>query len=604
VKLTARGFSLATVLALVAILAFLASAMVSMFLTSLNFSQASINGRTALAQAETGLQQALYQLNQDVDLKYGLNKETLHASLYPEYSIKDSFYHVSFDPGSAYARSTNNQDGSHPTGYLGRSLPTKAIHLFSTGFCRGQWRTVEALVRQPACPIALGSTGSIHSKSPLTIEGVTSPGQLNGGGSGAVWDRPGHLICNSPNGVVIEGSQIAGESTKITGFIKSVGPIRVDQPAEVWGGLRPNSAVSVIPKFEIEKFNPASIDLDGVVRIVEQTHGAQDLDVVYYCDHDLTFEGPVKLYDSFLYVKGNLTISGGISGRGSIIVEGDVTVKNGTVLDGNNSVALLANGKVTLRGASNYFQGVVYSRKAIDAQNITVVGSVLVNNPAADGGSIELDKVKLVSNNTAGQISFTTKYYKGGGQSQSNQGEANYLQIRAVDNLGGGIDTGIPLNDPERVEKLQFCLCGGNGGPKAESFAQASSPSDFLVPVSNVPGGAPQVSELNSLYEALQSAAQKLVDKKNEDPADPSEISSAQSSFDQALLAYRDGCGVFAKKYFDYADSHSDSSGTFSRRDGAPPTDGSKHFDFDLNSYLTTSDRLQVTYWQCFSTRL
>lgn len=260
-KLTARGFSLATVLALVAILAFLASAMVSMFLTSLNFSQASINGRVALAQAETGLQQAMYQLNQDVDLKYGLNNETLHASIFPEYSIKDSFYHVSFDSSSPYARSTNNQDGTHPNGYLGRTLPAKAIHLFSTGFCRGQWRTVEALVRQPACPIALGLTGPIHSKSPLTIEGVTSPGQMTGGMSGAIWDRPGHLICNSPVGVAIDGSKIPGESTKITGFIKSVGPIRVDQPAEVWGGLRPNSAASVIPKFEIEKFNPASVSM-------------------------------------------------------------------------------------------------------------------------------------------------------------------------------------------------------------------------------------------------------------------------------------------------------------------------------------------------------
>lgn len=600
-KLTARGFSLATVLALVAILAFLASAMVSMFLTSLNFSQASINGRVALAQAETGLQQALYQLNQDVDLKYGLNKETLHASIYPEFSIKDSYYHVSFDPSSSYARSTNNQDGTHPNGYLGRSLPPKAIHLFSTGFCRGQWRTVEALVRQPACPIALGSTGPIHSKSPLTIEGVTSP---MSGTSSAIWDRPGHLICNSPVGVAIDGSKIPGESTKITGFIKSVGPIRVDQPAEVWGGLRPNSAASVIPKFEIEKFNPASISMDGVVRIVEQTHGSQELDVVYYCDHDLTFEGPVKLYDAFLYVKGNLVISGGISGRGSIVVEGDVTVKNGTNLDGNNSVALLANGKATLRGASNYFQGVVYSRKAIDAQNITVVGSVLVNNPAADGGSIELDKVNLISSDTAGQISFTTNYYKGGGQSQSNQGEANYLQIRAVDNKGGGIDTGIPLNDPIRVEKLQFCLCGGNGGPGPESFANMSSPSDFLVPAASVPAGAPQLSELKTDYQSLQSAAQSLLDKKGANPPDPVAIASAQSSFDQAYEAYKAACTDFAKKYFAYADSHSDSSGSFSRRDSAPPTDGKKHFDFDLNSYLTTSDRLQTTYWQCFSSRL
>lgn len=608
---------------------FLAAAMTAMFMANLNLTQGSFNGDIALSQAEAGLHEVLYRLGSNKDYSFGQAGEELAGSMSSDLNRQQSYYSVTFKPGGAFAHSTNNVKGDHAQGYGGRALAEGLIHVVSTGFCRGQYRTVEALVREPDAPFGLASSAKIHSLFPLEIYGTSSTAKAEEG----TYDRPGHLVCNSNTGIQVEkGNAAPTFSTRISGFAQSCGPISLDPGARVDDGVRPNASAEPIPKFDIVKdFDPQG--KPGTIEIVELQHGAQELDCIYRSGHDLTFNGPVKLYDAYLYVQGSLTVHGAISGTGAIVVNGDLNVVGSVDLDGANNLALLSTGKVTLRGGSatyqsNYFQGYVYAEKGVDAQNLTVVGSLIVNHPPSEPEpELKLDHVIVVNDDSQGSLTFTAQSYSYT-STQSASNNANWLTFDW--GQWNHVYHGSPLpTDPtapsgiyedEILSKLAFVLKHTSGDNIAEHILNADGPSFMAAPM---PGNTPDISSVTSAFAAVEAqkpAAQEyqtLLTLGPEPPGGDPESAAHQewraknerknqlfSELTTAWQAYLAAADKFTEEYNNYVKAHSSGNGVRRLRPGAPAPDVKREYVFDLNKYLPISDRLQVTFWQLYGRRL
>ncbi len=608
---------------------FLAAAMTAMFMANLNLTQGSFNGDIALSQAEAGLHEVLYRLGSNKEYSFGQAGEEITGSVSSDLTRQQSFYTVTFKPGGAFAHSTNNVKGDHAQGYGGRSLAEGLVHVVSTGFCRGQYRTVEALVREPDAPFGLASSAKIHSLYPLEIYGTSSTAKAEDG----TYDRPGHLVCNSDSGIQVEkGNAAPSFFTRISGFAQSCGPISLDPGARVDDGVRPNASAEPIPKFDIVKdFDPQG--KPGTIEIVELQHGAQDLDCIYRSGHDLTFNGPVKLFDAFLYVQGNLTVHGAISGTGAIVVNGDLNVVGSVDLDGANNVALLSTGKVTLRGGSstyqsNYFQGYVYAENGVDAQNLTVVGSLIVNHPSGQPEpELKLDHVIVVNDDSQGNLTFTAQSYSYT-STQSASNNANWLTFDwdqwnqvyhgAAPPTVPGAPSGI--YEDEILSKLAYILKHTSGDNIAEHILNADGPS-FMAGTTS--GNTPDISIVTNAFaavEAQEAAAQEYQTLLTLGPEPPS--GEPESAAHQAWRAkkerkdqlfadltnvwqtYLAAADKFTEDYNNYVKAHSSGNGVRRLRPGAPAPDVQREYVFDLNKYLPISDRLQVTFWQVYGRRL
>lgn len=375
------GFSLATVLVLVSVLAIIATAMVALFTTNLNFLQASNNGQVALDEAEAGLNQVLLNLAADPD--YGTQGETLRRTLHPGFASQECYHEVSFATSQS-PHSTNARNGD-TTGYLGRPVASECVHVISTGFCRGQIRTLEAIIRQPPFNFALASAGPIVSANPLRVEGIDSRQAYVQGASKPL---PGHVASNSSQGINI--SDLSGLSSYISGQARASGAVNLDSNATVVQGIRANAANLPLPSISVTSFDP--LGTAGLQRITTATSTLGSLAATKRCDQSTTFSNAVNFSNGLLYLAGDVTFDRGLTGSGAIIVDGDVTIRGaGTQLSGSDTVAILSSGKVKIEGDpnqtvtasanANFINGLVYGAKGVDLSNITVAGIVLTQDP-------------------------------------------------------------------------------------------------------------------------------------------------------------------------------------------------------------------------------
>lgn len=613
-------------LGLVSVMTFLAAAMTALFLANLNFTQGSFNGDIALSQAEAGLNEVLYKLGNDDAYTFGQGEEEILGSVAHDLTMDRSYYRVTFKTGTGFPHSTNNVKGDRPSGYMSRAVAEGFIHVISTGYCRGQYRTVEAMIREPEAPFGLASSARIHSKFPLQIFGTSSAQNAEDGN----YDRPGHLICNSPGGVVVDRDTSSNpRSTSISGFVQSVGPISLDPGANVKAGIRPYASAGAIPKFDVSAdFDP--VGLPGTIEIVELEHDGQELDCIYRSGHSLTFNGPVKLHDAFLFVKGNLIVRGGISGKGAIVVDGNVDVLGEVSLSGSNNVALLSSGKVTLRGSSedfqsNFFQGYVYAEGGVDAKNLTVVGSLLVNHdPGQPEPEMLLDRVAVVNNEGQGSVTFTAQSYTYT-TTQTRAGEANGLTFdwaawgahHGDAPVGDGESGSIP--EEEIQEKLLYILTYAGPGEDQDSADKIKGLADFntfLADPSFSPGISPGLAEVRAalaLVLAAKPDADEFLSMVEPGPEPPpntpahqqwQRYHSLKSELAQIWSDYESLARAFTEAYYNYVRTQSSGNGARRLRPGAPPPDVRRDYVLDLNKYLPLSDRLQVTYWQVYGKRL
>lgn len=617
VRRSVRGaVSLVTVFCLVGIVMLLASGMVGVFTLNLNMTQKSFNGSVAEAEAEAGIAELLYRITTEENIdnskqpptvSYGRAGETIRGTITPNLSAEEAYHVVTFATGTGYPHSTNNTYLDSDTGALGRTVPDGMFHVVSTGYCRGQYRTIEALIAKPPFPFGLATSGKLVSRDPFVVKGISSVEDFIDDKT----DRPGHILCNSPDGVTI-GQSDPPRPTYISGFVKSVGPIAIAQPAEVLGGLRPNADLSTLATIDVTKFRnegqPGVVTINDPTLVRDQT-----MDIMYfYSGERLTYERSVKLKQALLYVEGDLVIKGPVTGEGLIVVDGNVTFGSGTTLDGANKMAVLASGDVTIRGANNYFTGLIYCGGNFTASNVTVVGNTIVNSPDPTRGEANLENVTVISNSQTGDMTVTVTS-SSRAEGQNNEPDA-VLPLGVTGgtfglppdwdysnggggNLGGWIDPKDPqslyvgilmdmwqgsIATPESFPALGMPPSGPN---TAEIWAQAVALYDLAASNRDIS------VEIDGLTKSLGSEI---------DPAIRATIQNRIATLEAEQLAaeavFRAAAEGLVSNIYDHMQTHADGDGVFD--DGTVDMDITIEHRFNLNEYLPESERIKIAYWR------
>lgn len=596
VRSSQRGSSLQTVMALVALMSVLAAGMVGVYSSSLNQVQAFSNGELAQAEADSAITELLARLTDDPT--FGSSGEEIRGTRTSSLSPEQAYHVLTFSGSGGFPESTNARGGS-ASGALGRTVPNGQVHAVATGYCRGQYRTVEVLIEHPPFPYGLSSSGAINSTTPLVIKGTSGtwvPGQE---------DRPGHLVSNSPRGVTIGGEN--GASTYISGFVKSVGSISIDQPAEVLEGLYPQDRAVELPDINLESFS--NVGEPGVVEILDTEFPAQVLDIMYHSNHTVTYNGAVEMKNAFLFSRGDVNIYGGLTGVGAIVALGDINIHGASSLDGTNNVALLAGGRVSLAGGGNFFRGIVYGKGGIDARQITIVGNAIANNPASpESSSVRLEDVIIISSSSTSTLSFTARSRR----QATRQRDAGRLPFRmnldggnAFPNGGGGANQPMPAGMTEGRLRSSIRRMMAGLWPPSGPNPDITWSGDY--PLDQMGGDAADVMRMfrvamDSLFEA-QVLVQEIDEIRNEDPQTPDDVSDQQdrisqreSQIAQLRADYQQASAAAEAAYMELAMSSTEQNGSY-LEGGFTEPDIEREYTIDLNSYIPRSENYRVGFY-------
>lgn len=624
--------SLMSVLFLVGLVVIVGTSMVAVYSADLNLTQRSSNGSIAQAEAEAGIAEALYRMTLEENLDnsaqppkvfFGRNQEEIRATITPNMAPDEAYHVLTFNRSSSFPHSTNNTYLDSDQGSLDRTVPDGTFHLVSTGYCRGQFRTVECVVKKPPFPFGLATSGPIESPDPLVVRGVSSTQALINGNE----DRPGHILSNSSDGIQV-GSRATNppKETFISGFVKSVGPIAIDQPAQVLGGLRPGADESTLADIDIPAFKNEG--QPGVVTLLESTvTSAQEMDIMYYFQGDtLTYERSVQLDQAFLYVEGNLVMKGPVTGEGLIVVDGDARFESGTALSGSNKMAVLASGDMTIIGNNNYFAGLVYAEGNLSASNVTIVGNTIVNSSSASEGRADLQNVGIVGNEETADMTITIT---SGNDAVGQNNTGDSVPLLATDGVFGY----PPDMAPEDYGNIQGWIMPGDTPAKfsgqlvAQIWAPATGDDSLPFPEFHPPAPVPpgtaglwaQAADLfnlakgmNDLTVAVQGKKDEIEDLEDDVPIDQAALDAARAELTDLEQQHTDYEAAHAAEFaaaetalvqatFDHKASFVDEKGTFD--DGIAILDIIREERFNLNEYLPESEIVKVTYWRVHNQR-
>lgn len=630
VRKNLRGVSLMTALLLITIVMVVAATMAGVFTMNMNITQRVSNGSIALSEAEAGIAEVLYQITREENIEgdknaenpkinWGINGETIRATITPGMNEDEAFHLVTFDPSSNFPHSTNNTYLDRDIGSMGRTIPDGMIHIVSTGYCKGQYRTVECLVEKPPFPFGLATSGPLVSLDPIKVKGVSSLASFDPDEEG---DRPGHLLCNSPEGIKIGTAD--GQTTEISGFVKSSGAVVIEQPASVRGGIRSFADDSTIVDIDIKDFDIQG--QPGVVTLLDSQYDqAQEMDVMYhYSGGHLQYMREVQLKQAMLYVEGDLTIHGPVYGEGLIVVDGNATFKSGTALAGTNKMAILASGDITIEGNNNYFMGLVYCEGNLDASNITIVGNTVVNSADASKGKATLENVTVVSNEETGDMTIEITS-SSEAQASTNLGNGSTPNVFVgsggfghVDGEGneGWIGGNVSDDDLSWIAGNQLME-----GLLAPAFTEGGTIPEMVYP----PGG---VGNAGHIWQAAEELRQLGVDAKAEwaridqeiddlqallDDDDPNNDAGVQGEINglsQEKDSYKtDMEAEFQAKALDmleqmrqWAAANTDASGTLGS--SISNMDIIKNQRFNLNEYHPESEKIKMAFWRVYPRRM
>lgn len=626
-------------LLLITIVLLVAATMAGVFTMNMNITQRISNGSVALSEAEAGLAEVFYHITRDENVSdtendqnepiitWGRDNETIRGTITPGFSPDEAYHIITFDRASSYPHSTNNTHLDRDSGSLGRTVPDGKFHIVSTGYCRGQYRTVECIVERPPFPFGLATSGPIVSRDPIKVVGTSSVEAFAEGED----ERPGHILCNSPDGVTISAAPASsGLATEISGFVKSAGKVEIAQPAVVRGGVRSFADVSTLADIEVTNFRNEG--QSGVITLLDSQYTQpQQMDVMYFHPGpNLRYTSRVELDQAMLYVEGDLVIDGPVSGEGLIVVDGDVTFNSGTALSGANKMAVLSSGDITVHGNNNFFTGLLYAEGNLNASDITIVGNTIVNSPDPSKGGAELSNVTIVSNEGTGDMTVTVttsskaKGGMAGGETPPPIGGMGFdippeeRPVGHKDQVGGLYGTNpigyIKENDGDQENH--------KNAMKSVFFDKAASGGSFPS-WGGRPGGlngdqAALWDQLESIFETAkgineavaaydkQAAKVTGMDDEDEDYAEAKKELDNLERDKNAALAQKASLEAAIESYvdsvYDYVGSYTNSNSTFA--DGIHELDITREVRFNLNEYLPESEKIKMSFWKVYPRRL
>ncbi|MGE0492110.1 MAG: hypothetical protein AB7S38_23045 [Vulcanimicrobiota bacterium] len=404
-----KGLSLGLVLVITALVVSAGFSLASLSITHLNLTQRATNAEQATNLARSAVNLGLARILEDAEHDYGVagtDDETLEVQLpgtRPGAVGRLTFSRVQADD-LGIPCSTNNLQGNTSVSGDGMVVPTAAVHLVGVGECAGVVRQVDAIVSLSPFPYALASAGPVLTHGAIVVSGLdeelragplVTPEQL----------LPADLHSNAPGPAVslASGGQFGGD-------VKAVGKVSREPGVTVLGQVQSEADELDLPSFDFSQYDP---QLTGRVFTALQPSYPDNLTLTGTSRRQggLTInEGGLDLEGAILYVDGDLTIRGGLRGKGIVCTTGAVTLEGTAEVDPESSLALLAAGDITLTGSGphgSYLQGLVYTEGRFVADSVTLIGTLV----ASGDGSANVD---LTDTRIFGQTDLSVEFALGG----------------------------------------------------------------------------------------------------------------------------------------------------------------------------------------------
>lgn len=408
-----RGVGLGSTLLVTAIVALLGFALAAASVTHISLMTRTGNTSSALDLARSATQLAMGHLFTDKTWKGTVS-----------YTGPDgtSKAYVTFLPSDAASLglplSLNNLAGATSTQAAdGQLLPQEAAYIVSSARVNGMTRQVRAVVHLPPFPFAAASDGPILSPGNLVV-GSLKPGQDPNSPPDKL--MPSDLMSNDTTPVALT----LGPATTIRGDVRAGGGVSIDPGTIISGKVLTQQSPRTVPAMDPAKYDPAVLNqpyVDLESTYPESTTFTGTLKRA----GDVTVNGDLKLDRGLVFITGDMTINGGVSGAGILVVLGDLTVKGQTNVQADSRVAILSKGLVSLEGqgtASSIVKGLIYSEKGVSAKQLKLQGALVARNPAppAQGPPVTLDKVRLLNDGAMLQPDYGV--LANGGEDQNDAG--------------------------------------------------------------------------------------------------------------------------------------------------------------------------------------
>lgn len=562
------AMSLYAVLVVVSIAAVMVSAMALLYLTNLQFSVAANNGELAHMEAETALQETIARIVYQSD--FGNKGETVGVVQ------GEQWHQLSYDKDLAVKQSSYAPDGQS--------------HVFAVGFCRGQYRVLEAVIQPAEYNYALATEGDIKSSGSFTTRGVADVNQPE------VTNRPGNVLTNGH--VAFSGDVDISGSLRLSGRLQ-----QVPDSGHRWivgGGIEQGVARRSLPRITMS-------DVDSQLPpIAKQRPIITDLlpDPDFKCEDalmragNLNFGGALTLRQGAVRVHaqggdaGNLHVTGALAGNGLLVADGDITIEEADMESGGQ-IVLIAGGTVQIKGG--FFRGLVYSARQLQLRQSTILGMAVVSPSAGTqpGVSYGAEIVDSVVKTNPGSGIFTTPVTTKPGKKQG-RGDAPFM-LKGMKDASG--------NEVKSVELAIQDVMNGTADPSTLEFQPGFDGAWTWDPdakglYESLQRLKDAIPELKRLQRALEDARAEA-GRPHPNPADQQAADEGVRNAEENLAAQESRMRIDAdnlnKDYNAYKDGHATGSGSVV---GKPGETEVYEVSFDLRKFLARSQAVRMVYYK------
>lgn len=292
---------------------------------------------------------------------------------------------LTFDSSGRTPYATNNLESSSAvSGWDGRLVPGKCVHLVSVGESGGEKVVRELLVSMDAFPWSIASNGSLRGND-VKVFAVPSLASVADGITEDEKLKSDILSNGQGEAIVLTGS------SEVEGNAKAVGDVLLHDSAVVKGERLSGQAIT---QLDIRK-SAADYDPDvGGHPSLVYGPSVQKIEGRYVAEGDVTV-GDLELADGLLFVRGNVTVTGNIRGKGALVATGNITI-NGSMNTSADMAALVSGGNISIQGSgenTSSFQGLVLAEGSFSARDTRILGTVVAKDTE---GVVELERVQMV----------------------------------------------------------------------------------------------------------------------------------------------------------------------------------------------------------------
>lgn len=418
------GSTLLTTLSITTLLAVLGFVVSEASMYHLHVASSEAAQQTALDLARSAVSLSIAKLSENPD--YGKNGTAAPMLEVPGTDPKQRGV-VVFEANQArdlkLPISSNNFSGTAAfTDAEGNVVPKGSVRLVGVGQAGGVTRRVEAVVAIPPFPFAIASSGPVHASGGVEISGLKE--MPSDGNFDAAPRTDGDLVSNDPAAKSI----FLGANTKISGSVQSAGTVELDPSApagsiQVKGAIRNHSDHESIPNVKLSDYDPTNPSKPSAFTAIESpilSAGSNRISGRARHQGSLEVQDGLTLDGCQLFVNGDLKVTGGIHGKGLVVVTGKTELSGQSRLEGSDSVALLSGGDAVITGSGSqgsFFKGLVYTNGRFLADKVTLVGSLIADDERGRS-PIALKDTRILR--TEGGVTFSSTL----GSSSSSSGGA------------------------------------------------------------------------------------------------------------------------------------------------------------------------------------